>query len=378
MDFSTIKGVTLPGNLEVKKMQHGNDVLWESGGGEEDYSTMPFFVQNLTNSSIDWSFTAPSYLSGNKTLYYSTDGTNWETWGNVSSNTKLTLTIPAKERRYIKTDMTTFMASNWPPAMSNPLYYYSSITSTGNFEIGGQLIKLFPDNTALSVKCFRELFKGCTQLKYANKLYFPSNEPVEECYRGMFTGSGLITPPLVLPSTKPTGSYAYAYMFSSCTSMTSAPALPATSLYQNCYYGMFKSCTSLTTAPSLPATTLAKSCYGYMFNGCTSLTTAPTLPASTLQTYCYEYMFKGCTKLTTAPVLKALTLKNYCYRQMFYGCSILNYIKAMFTTLATSSLDNWVNGVAATGTFVKNSSATWTNSGVSGVPTGWTVQTAAS
>ena len=34
---------------------------------------------------------------------------------------------------------------------------------------------------------------------------------------------------------------------------------------------MFYGCTSLTTAPELPATTLADSCYGYMFYDCTSL-----------------------------------------------------------------------------------------------------------
>ena len=39
-----------------------------------------------------------------------------------------------------------------------------------------------------------------------------------------------------------------------------------------CYYRMFNGCTSLTTAPSLPATTLANFCYNGMFSGCTSLT----------------------------------------------------------------------------------------------------------
>lgn len=38
-----------------------------------------------------------------------------------------------------------------------------------------------------------------------------------------------------------------------------------------CYYSMFSNCTSLTTAPALPATTLATLCYYYMFNNCTSL-----------------------------------------------------------------------------------------------------------
>ncbi len=84
---------------------------------------------------------------------------------------------------------------------------------------------------------------------------------------------------------------------------------------------MFRGCTSLTTAPSLPATTLANYCYAYMFQGCTSLTTVPSLPAITLAVYCYSHMFYGCTSLATAPSLPATTLANYCYRYMFYGCT---------------------------------------------------------
>jgi hypothetical protein len=88
-------------------------------------------------------------------------------------------------------------------------------------------------------------------------------------------------------------------------------------------------------------------------------------------------MFNGCTSLTTAPELPATTLVNSCYEYMFEGCSNLNYIKAMFTTEPSSSYTtNWVNGVAASGTFVKNSAATWNVTGADGIPTGWTVQTA--
>jgi hypothetical protein len=60
---------------------------------------------------------------------------------------------------------------------------------------------------------------------------------------------------------------------------------------------MFYGCTALTTAPALPATTLADECYTYMFHSCTSLTTAPALPATTLANRCYRYMFYGCTNL---------------------------------------------------------------------------------
>jgi hypothetical protein len=62
---------------------------------------------------------------------------------------------------------------------------------------------------------------------------------------------------------------------------------------------------------------------------------------------------------------------------MFSGCTKLNYIKAMFTTTpSTSYTSNWVKNVSSKGTFVKKSSATWDVTGVNGIPSGWTVQTA--
>ena len=88
-------------------------------------------------------------------------------------------------------------------------------------------------------------------------------------------------------------------------------------------------------------------------------------------------MFDSCTSLTTAPELPAITLASNCYRYMFTSCSNLNYIKAMFTSYPSASYTNsWVSGVAASGTFVKNSAAQWNVSGVNGIPNGWTVETA--
>lgn len=129
----------------------------------------------------------------------------------------------------------------------------------------------------------------------------------------------------------------------------------------------------------LPATTLATYCYNYMFYGCTGLISAPALPATTLQQYCYQYMFRGCSSLTTAPTLPATTLQRYCYQYMFQNCSKLNYIKAMFTTSpSTSYTRSWVQSVASSGTYVKNSSASYTTTGNNAIPSGWTVQTASS
>lgn len=147
------------------------------------------------------------------------------------------------------------------------------------------------------------------------------------------------------------------------------------------FYKLLNGASYLTSVEnlSLPATTLASNCYESMFSYCTSLTAPPELPATTLATSCYANMFNGCTNLTTAPELPATILAKYCYESMFYNCSKLNYIKAMFTTApGTSYTYNWVRNVAKSGTYVKNSTATYTTTGRSAIPSGWTVTTASS
>lgn len=125
----------------------------------------------------------------------------------------------------------------------------------------------------------------------------------------------------------------------------------------------------------LPATTLAGKCYYSMFTNCTSLTKAPALPALTLTLTCYGSMFSGCTSLTTAPDLPALTLTQGCYSSMFKNCSALNSVKMLATDVtANNCVLNWLNNVSATGTFIKNANAQWTEADV--IPSGWTVQTA--
>ena len=160
------------------------------------------------------------------------------------------------------------------------------------------------------------------------------------------------------------GDYTFRCLFQNCTGLTDASelVLPATTLAYGCYSYMFSGCTSLTSAPSvLPATTLADNCYNSMFSGCTSLTTAPELPATTLAIGCYQSMFQGCTGLTTAPELPATTLASHCYENMFTDCTNLNYIKCLatgeyFYDRYYHCTYAWVSGVAASGTFVKNAS----------------------
>lgn len=66
----------------------------------------------------------------------------------------------------------------------------------------------------------------------------------------------------------------------------------------NCYAGLFKDCTSLTSAPTLPATKMVRDCYKAMFSGCTSLTGVIKLPATELAEGCYDMLFQDCNALS--------------------------------------------------------------------------------
>ena len=170
--------------------------------------------------------------------------------------------------------------------------------------------------------------------------------------------------------------YAFYRMFYGCSNLRSVSEnfLPAMALSNNCYSNMFRECNNLTNAPNLPAHTVTSYAYYCMFYNCSNLTSAPIISATTLGYQCCYYMFCNCANLVTAPALLADTLTSYCYYYMFKGCSKLNYIKMLATNVSASGcMSYWVQGVASTGTFVKHTNATWTNSGVSGVPAGWTI-----
>ena len=279
-------------------------------------------------------------MSGTATpnVSYSFDKINWVTWdySNITLNE----------------DQTVWMKGNNPNGFNTSMNfdYRKRFSMTGTIEANGSVQSLlYEDN-------------------YKNNYIIPNNS----CFNALFYNCrGLITAP-ELPATSITP-YCYTDMFSNCRSLTTAPQLPAMTLAVSCYYRMFDTCKSLTQIPQLQATTLAQGCYANMFTDCTSITTA-ILPATTLVDNCYSQMFRRCTSLTTA-ILPATTLKESCYYIMFGGCTSLNYIKAMFTTTPSDTYTNsWVDGVAANGTFVKNSAATWNVRGEDGVPTRWTIE----
>ena len=174
------------------------------------------------------------------------------------------------------------------------------------------------EHPTMANSCYAYMFQGCTSLTQAPAL--PATTLSSYCYQSMFRNCTSLTQAPALPATT-LSSHCYHSMFENCTSLTQAPVLPATTLANDCYYQMFQGCTSLTKAPALPATTLSSHCYSGMFHGCTSLTQAPALPATTLTDYCYYYMFSGCASLTQVPALPATNLVTYCYNSMFKDCT---------------------------------------------------------
>jgi hypothetical protein len=256
------------------------------------------------------------------------------------------------------------------------------------------------NNTSVPAYAFKSLFKSCTTIVKVSKTFLPATTIGRNGYDSMFNGcTSLIAAP-DLPAASMTY-LCYTAMFYSCTSLVDAPALPAMTLYDSCYMSMFQGCINLLNAPELPATSLARYCYYSMFRGCTklvnppimnattvaeyscycmfhtcsSLIASPNLPATSLVGHCYDSMFYYCSKLLEIPNLPAKVLQAQCYQSMFYGCSKLNYIKMLATDISASNcLSNWVSGVASTGTFVKHKDMTSLPSGVSGIPSGWTVE----
>ena len=325
-----------------------------------------FTIEALEDGDIKFVFGSEVTTNDMTSMSYSTDGgKNWtliENNNDKTSDLETTVSVNSGVKVLFKGIGNTMCHIENGEMPMPPFGNMSHFESTIKVNVMGNIMSLvFGDN-------------------YKNQ-YSLENRPY--CFAFLYTNAQgktlniISAENLILPATT-LANNCYWIMFQGCTSLTTAPTiLIAKALARNCYNSMFQGCTSLTTAPQLPATTLAEYCYGNMFDGCKSLTSAPELPATTLANDCYGNMFGGCTSLTSAPQLLATTLAEYCYSNMFYGCTNLNYIKAMFTT--TPSIiytSNWVSGVAASGTFVKNSAATWNVSGVNGIPDGWNVETA--
>ena len=385
--------LTIGGKI-VERIKMRNEVVWEKV--QPEY----FYIESLGDgNTISVVNEGDGSTSGvTPTLEYSTDKNTWNTITFDTSlgthTTKLPIKLNTGGKIYFRNDTGKFSSSN-----NKYISFLSSVASN----VGGDIrtlsnyldvnsettpqsymfYRLFYINeyivdasnlrlsyTTLAKSCYYSMFEGCTSLNTAPKL--PATILAPNCYDSMFWGCTKLTTAPALPAIT-LASYCYNGMFRDCTSLTTAPELPVTTLTPKCYSSMFSGCTSLTTAPALPATTLVDSCYDSMFFGCTSLTTAPTLPATTLANYCYNNMFRDCTSLTTAPTLPATTLAESCYKYIFYRCENLNSIIVYADDIsATDCTKYWLYGVASSGTFHNLGTAIYEKNSTSGIPSGWT------
>lgn len=258
------------------------------------------------NDALEFISTEPFVLSAtddftwNGTLEYY-NGHKWKTWNvepinAVLSNSGYCLYL----RGTGNTNLTGSYSEQVKDETTGELiiveHLHSLILNGNNIQCNGNIEYLLDYQTvkqnqhpAMIKGCFWGLFANCTSLITAPEL--PAVALAEACYRALFKG---------------------------CTSLSAAPILPAETMVHQCYSYMFHGCTSLKEAPALPAPAVVNSCYSNMFYGCTSLEKAPRLPATSLGIYCYYKMFEGCNNLKEIPYLPATTLTNHCYNYMFY------------------------------------------------------------
>ena len=240
------------------------------------------------------------------------------------------------------------------------LYVQFQFDGPSKFNISGNIMGLidgFSEVTAIpSLYCFYKLFMGISLIYDASALRLPAK---------VIKGA------------------AYYEMFRNCNNMVAGPDIDGT---DNSGYGgttaMFKGCKSLVECPKFSFEKVGSSACREMFMDCYELINPPKiLPATTLADSCYQSMFYSCHKLRFAPELPAKTLVNACYMFMFADCKELRYVKALFTTNiidgtndtnGTNYTKNWMYGVNTnTGVFVKAIDATWSLSGISGIPANW-------
>ena len=309
--------LTIGGKI-VERVLMNNEVVWEK-------VQTPLYIQNTYNGSN--TVTIKQTLSGSpdsstyaKHLQFSKNGLNWTTI--TLSSTAYTITLNKGEKVYFRGNEGVF---NWYSGGKKKAI--TTISANQTHTVGGNINTLLdyqdPYGLTLPQGVFAELFQNNKKLTSASDITF-------------------------LPSVDGSlSTYCYLYLFKNCTNLTTVPkSIPAKKQGRDACNGMF-AYTAITTAPALPATTLSNGCYQYMFSICTSLVNAPTLPAT--------------------------TLANKCYNALFYGCSKLNHLTVYANDIsATNCTSNWLSGVASSGTFRNLGSATYDIDSPSGIPTGWT------
>ena len=262
------------------------------------------------------------------TIEYSSDNQSWDS----DNGSELSFSLERGESLFLRGNNKTYatgeIVDSKPKNGS-----YTNIRSTAPFYLYGNILSLTEGasfagksdlanelgETELYAYAFAGLFMNNPYIQWnpSFPLLLPDGILSEGCFSWMFCNTNITTAP-ALPSTT-LSPKCYYYMFEKCAQLSTAPVLPATVMASHCYDHMFFECKHLTTPPALPATTLAEACYKCMFYS-TGLTSVPSLPASTMEKECYMLMFDN-TNIASVPndLLQSTELAQNCYQQMFSG-----------------------------------------------------------
>lgn len=267
------------------------------------------------------------------------NGTNNNTINNYTINSVIQL---SKRGDYVKW-------WNTGTTLSKNMTDYDQFSLSGKFDAYGNcssMVNTTGSNDIPTTFAFFRLFYNCTTLETAPAL--PASGLTSSCYRAMFQNS---------------------------TSLKKPPKLPATTTPSFCYSYMFCNCSNLQYTPELPTSgTINERSYQYMFNGCNKIKFPADLPGTTLNQYCYYAMYNSCTNMEESPELPATTLGAGSYGYLFYNCSKLKEIKVNFTSWGSpaENTSGWVSGsISSSGYFFSPMNLSESHDG-DHVPVGWT------
>lgn len=342
---------------------NNNEIIWELNDGSDDYLWVAPDPSMLVDGNNYIGFfkvnsTSDTTLPENS-IQYSLDGINWEYMP----------AVPTAAYNEIEITQKTYFRFVYGGFIRHRIYGRHATSSSGwnNFlcNVGGSLHKYMGGiyyNEVMFGRNPGDPYAYPVQIPDTGTPFFRGLKIVDasKLHVDYYQNDHIIP-------------YGYAYMFDNQSFMTKPPIINIEKVEDSGCFVMFAGCSSLESAPTLPATDLGNNCYDSMFKNCTSLVNAPELPATTLYQMCYYEMFKGCTSLRRSPKLMASQLVNGCYDSMFYGCTALSYIYC-FAKNPTVGLTNWVYNVHSTGEFTKLKDIEWPT-GVNGIPENWFVHT---
>lgn len=204
-------------NKEVIRVQDAStlDVMWEK-------STPPspgqyFYIEDLSGANNTIILRKNTSGAPSVTVEYSTDGTNWYSWGPTASNDNLTLSLQANSKIYFRGTNTVFANSNG----------HNYFRCTSRFGVGGDVTTLLePSGNILDLSGRDYAFKGLFFVVWGSQRYLVSASD------------------LLLPSTT-LSNHCYDRMFMYDGLLLASPVLPASILTQSCYEMMFYDCSSL-------------------------------------------------------------------------------------------------------------------------------------